>query len=166
MKYFLIIIIVVINSCNSFTSRNDLKEFYPTGELMISTTTTNDNRLDGELKYFDKSGEVISTQSWLNGHFKNVLDSYDTNLIDFFTKHLIVEIDPILIKNSNHELEIINFPEHILSLSTENGKVIFENGKWILTPDNSSKSLKLLIYARFDGQIKEILAINKIIEEK
>ena len=99
MKYLPLILVVIFYSCNSLNSRNHLKELYPSGELMISTATTNDNRLEGELKYFDRNGKVITTQRWINGHFNNELDFYDTNLIDFYTELFRIEIDSNLVAN-------------------------------------------------------------------
>ena len=43
---------------------------------------------------------------------------------------------------------------------------MYENGKWILNPDNASEPLNLVICARFGGQIEEILSINITIKKK
>ena len=133
---------------------------------MISAVTMNDNRLDGELHYYDKNGNIISSQNWINGHFENELDYYDNNLIDFFTKLSRIETDSILFENINQEVEIVNFPEHILSISSDNGTVMYKDGVWVIRPETSLKVLKLVLYASFDAQTKEILSIDKIVEKK
>lgn len=133
---------------------------------MITAVTMNDNRLAGELHYYDKGGKIIFSQNWTNGHFKNELDYYDMNLINFFTKLLRIETDSIIYENTNHEVEIVNFPEHIISISSDNGTVMYKDGKWIIRPETSSKVLTLILYANFDAQVKEVLSIQKLVEKR
>lgn len=167
MRYLsIIILIIVFTSCkNSATKNNSIETFYSTGELMISGDTIG-NRLVGKLNYFDKNGDTISSQNWTNGHFVNELDYYDNNLINFYRKCMLLQLDSILHENKNHKLEIINFPEHILSIASNNGKIIYQNEQWLITPETSQKKLNLRLYAKFDGEIKEILLVEKTVEKQ
>ncbi|MBS2101153.1 hypothetical protein [Carboxylicivirga linearis] len=142
-KYLILSMIILLSTSCAYKKTGYIIYSYPSGEKMIMVNMLED-RFHGDLIYFNKNGDTLDIQKWINGINESEHFNYDSTLVSFYKEFVYVDIDSVLLMDNN-KLNIYNAPQYTLILQATNCKLKRDSATTYIIPKSTKDSVKLSI---------------------